>query len=62
VTKKIQPAKETTKAPLPIVPQWAVQPYLYQQLLLEWFETIHEGLKEIHTVLEGIASKMDEKD
>lgn len=58
--KKAGQAK-TDETPAPqLIPQWVVQPYLYQALLLQWFETLHEGLKEIHSVLEKIEAKIAE--
>ena len=46
---------------IPVVPQWAVQPYLFQQILLKWFEVIYGGLKEIHEVLERIDEKLNKE-
>jgi hypothetical protein len=57
MAKRTKSKAATQEVSVPTVPQWAVQPYLYQQLILQWFETIHQGLKEIHAVLEKIETQ-----
>lgn len=53
---------EKTEAPQQVViPQWVLQPHLYQSLLLQWFETIHKDFQELGSILERIEKKISEE-
>ncbi len=58
-TPKAQGGQQETSVP-PQVPIWAVQPHLYQSLILKWFETIHKDFQELGSILERIEAKLNE--
>ena len=65
--RKAAKAQDKAKQPkkgeeqVPTVPVWVIQPHVYQQLILKWFETMHEDFKELGSILERIEAKMNEE-